>query len=32
MNASLPFAAMSGRHIAQIICHKDRKPFVTSAP
>ena len=32
MNSSLPFAATSGRHVAQIICHVDGKPFVTSVP
>jgi hypothetical protein len=30
--SSLPFAATSGRHVTQIICHKDNKPFVTTVP
>jgi phytoene dehydrogenase-like protein len=30
--SSLPFAATSGRHITQILCHKDKKPFVTTMP
>jgi ferredoxin len=30
--SSLPFAATSGRHVTQIICHKDKKPFVTTVP
>ena len=28
----LPTAAMSGRNITQIICHKDKKPFITTTP
>jgi phytoene dehydrogenase-like protein len=32
MNGSLPMAATSGRHVTQIICHKDNKPFVTTVP
>jgi len=28
----LPPAAMSGRNVVQIICHRDKKPFVTSLP
>ncbi len=28
----LPTAAMSGRNITQIICHKDKKPFITTIP
>jgi phytoene dehydrogenase-like protein len=32
MNSSLPRAATSGRHITQIICHQDGKPFVTTIP
>jgi phytoene dehydrogenase-like protein len=31
-DSSLPMAATSGRHIAQIMCHQDNKPFVTSVP
>jgi len=31
-NGSLGFAATSGRHVTQIICHKDQKPFITSVP
>ncbi len=30
--SSLPMAATSGRHVTQIICHKDNKPFVTTVP
>ena len=30
--SSIPFAATSGRHITQIICHEDDKPFVTMIP
>ncbi len=29
---SVPSAAVSGRHVAQLICKKDRRHFVTSAP
>ena len=29
---SLPYVAVSGRNVAQIICKKDRRPFVASAP
>ena len=32
MNGGLSFAAVSGRHVTQIICSKDGKPFVTSLP
>jgi phytoene dehydrogenase-like protein len=28
----VPTAAMSGRNVVQIICHRDKKPFVTSVP
>jgi phytoene dehydrogenase-like protein len=28
----LPTAAMSGRNVTQIICQKDKKPFVTVTP
>jgi phytoene dehydrogenase-like protein len=28
----VPTAAMSGRNVIQIICHQDKKPFVTSVP
>ena len=28
----LPTAAMSGRNVTQIICKKDKKPFVTMTP
>jgi hypothetical protein len=30
--SSLPGAVTSGRHVTQIICHKDNKPFVTTVP
>jgi phytoene dehydrogenase-like protein/NAD-dependent dihydropyrimidine dehydrogenase PreA subunit len=30
--SSIPFAATSGRHVTQIICHEDDKPFVTTVP
>jgi len=30
--SSLPMAATSGRHVTQIICHKDKKSFVTTVP
>jgi phytoene dehydrogenase-like protein len=30
--SSLPMAATSGRHVTQIICRKDKKPFVTTVP
>jgi phytoene dehydrogenase-like protein len=30
--SSLPMAATSGRHITQILCHKDNKSFVTTVP
>ncbi len=29
---SLPYVAVSGRHVTQIICKKDKKKFVTSTP
>jgi phytoene dehydrogenase-like protein len=29
---SVPLAAMSGRNAVQLICHKDRRPFVTDIP
>jgi phytoene dehydrogenase-like protein len=29
---SLPLAAMSGRNTIQLVCHRDRKPFVTTTP
>jgi phytoene dehydrogenase-like protein len=32
MNASMPFSATSGRHVTQIICNEDKKPFVTTVP
>jgi len=32
MNGSLPMAATSGRHVTQIICNKDKRPFVTTVP
>jgi phytoene dehydrogenase-like protein len=28
----VPTAAMSGRNVLQIICHRDKKPFVTTVP
>ena len=28
----VPTAAMSGRNVIQIICHRDKKPFVTTVP
>jgi phytoene dehydrogenase-like protein len=31
-NGSLPYAATSGRHVTQIMCHADGKPFVTTVP
>jgi phytoene dehydrogenase-like protein len=31
-NGSLPAAATSGRHVAQLICHHDGKPSVTTVP
>lgn len=31
-DSSIPIAATSGRHVTQIICHKDKKPFVTTVP
>ncbi len=30
--SSIPFAATSGRHVTQIICHEDDKPFETTVP
>lgn len=32
LNGSLPGAVTSGRQVTQIICHKDKKPFVTTVP
>jgi phytoene dehydrogenase-like protein len=32
MEGSLSMAATSGRHVTQIICHKDGRPFVTTVP
>jgi phytoene dehydrogenase-like protein len=32
LNSGLPFAAVSGRHVTQILCKKDNKPFVTTVP
>jgi phytoene dehydrogenase-like protein len=32
LNGSLPSAANSGRHIAQIICNEDKKQFATTVP
>jgi phytoene dehydrogenase-like protein len=29
---SLPYVAVSGRNVTQIICKKDKKPFVTAIP
>jgi len=29
---SLPYVAVSGRNVTQIICKKDKKPFVTTTP
>ena len=29
---SLPYVAVSGRNVIQIICRKDKKPFVTTTP
>jgi phytoene dehydrogenase-like protein len=31
-NGSLPGAVTSGRHVAQVICHEDKRPFVTTVP
>jgi phytoene dehydrogenase-like protein len=31
-NSSLPYAATSGRHAIQIICHGDKRSFVTTVP
>jgi phytoene dehydrogenase-like protein len=31
-DSSIPIAATSGRHVTQIICHKDKKPFATTVP
>jgi len=28
----LPTGVMTGRHVAQIICKSDKRPFVTSTP
>jgi phytoene dehydrogenase-like protein len=28
----LPTAAMSGRNVTQIICRRDKRPFVTTTP
>jgi phytoene dehydrogenase-like protein len=28
----VPVVAMSGRNVIQMICHDDRRPFVTSKP
>jgi phytoene dehydrogenase-like protein len=30
--SGVPPCLYSGRHVAQILCHRDRKPFVTSIP
>ena len=30
LDTGLPFAATSGRHATQIICHEDKKPLVTT--
>jgi phytoene dehydrogenase-like protein len=32
LGSSLPASVTSGRHIAQILCHEDGKPFVTTVP
>jgi phytoene dehydrogenase-like protein len=32
LGGSLPGSVTSGRHVAQILCHKDKKPFVTTVP
>lgn len=32
MGGGVPGAVMSGRHVMQVICKKDKKSFVTSAP
>ena len=29
---SLPYVAVSGRNVMQMICKKDKRPFVTSTP
>jgi phytoene dehydrogenase-like protein len=31
-DSSIPIAATSGRHVTQIICHEDDKPFVANVP
>ena len=32
VGGGLPAVAMSGRNVTQIICKKDKKPFVTTTP
>jgi phytoene dehydrogenase-like protein len=32
LNGALAFAAMSGRHVTQLLCAKDKKRFTTSVP
>jgi phytoene dehydrogenase-like protein len=32
LNSSLPYAVVSGRHVTQILCKADKKPFVTTVP
>jgi hypothetical protein len=32
LNGALAFAAMSGRHVTQLLCARDKKRFVTSVP
>lgn len=32
LNSGTAFAATSGRHVTQIVCHEDNKPFVTTVP
>jgi hypothetical protein len=32
LGSSLPAAATSGRHVIQILCNKDKAPFVTTVP
>jgi len=32
VSGGLPAMAMSGRKVVQIICEKDKKPFVTTIP
>ncbi|MCP4679498.1 MAG: NAD(P)/FAD-dependent oxidoreductase [Deltaproteobacteria bacterium] len=32
LNGSIAYAATSGRHVTQVLCKKDGKPFVTALP